>query len=625
VTEGSAERRLAAILSADVAGYSRLMAADEEGTVRRLAVAREEVARVLGLQRGRLVDFTGDNFLAEFPSALAAVTAAVEIQRVLAAGNRSVPPDLRMEFRIGVHLGDVRVEEGRLYGDGVNIAARLEQHAPPGGLCLSSAVHDQVARRIGLACEDLGALALKNIPQPVRAFTVRLGRSAERPARRAGRLRRAAVALGAALALGALALLASWPAPLGWLFDAAGLTSLPDAPPLPDRPSLAVLPFANVGGDPAQEYFSDGITDELTTAFARVPGLFVISRSSAFTYKGKPVRVEDVGRELGVRYVLEGSVRRAGDRLRISAQLSDARSGFQLWSERYDRDLADVFAVQAEIAEAIIAAAGVEIRDEVRERVRLHPTAAIGAYDAYLAAGANVRTNTRSGVLEARRLAEAALAIDPDYAPALTELALTHLIALGFCWETDPAGRERARTLLSRSLVLDPGHAQTNHGLGLVHLIGGRPQEAIPHFERAIELAPSFEPPRIGLSIAQAQSGAPLEALRTAQAALRLTPRPPPAARAVLALAQFRAGRVEEAVQIWEAARASTPDLLPVLFSLGSYYEGAGRHEEARAVVAEIRRVNPELRADDIGSKCSIGGSAEDSATRENLRRAGLP
>jgi TolB-like protein/class 3 adenylate cyclase/Flp pilus assembly protein TadD len=620
------ERRLAAILSADVAGYSRLMAADEEATVRRLGAYREQVALLVRQQRGRLVDFTGDNFLAEFPSALDAVQAGVEIQRVLGARNTHLPAEQRLEFRIGIHLGDVRVEEGRLYGDGVNVAARLEAHAPPGGLCLSAAVYEQVASRVALAYEDLGALALKNLPQPVRAWAARLPGSEARRSRARRPVRRAALAATVALALGALALWASWPAPLGWLFDAAGITKASESPALPDQPSLVVLPFTNLSGDPGQEYFSDGITDELTTAFARVPGLFVISRSSAFTYKGKPARVEDVGRELGVRYVLEGSVRRAGDRLRISTQLSDARSGFQLWSEHYDRDIADVFAVQSEIAEAITATVGIEIRDEIRERIRIRPTGTLGAYDAYLAASAGIRTNTRLGVLEARRLAEAALAIDPDYVPALTMLAQIYLVELSFCWRTDAAARESALGLLNRSLALDPSHAGTYHGLGIVKLIEGRPKDALPHFERAIELSPSFDPPRLGLSLAQAQTGAPLEALRTIQAALRLTPRPPPGAQGVLGFAHFRAGRVEEAIRIWEAVRASNPDQLPALFSLGSYYEGAGRHEEARAVVADIRRVNPELRADDIGTRCSVGGSAEGlTTTRENLRRAGLP
>jgi tetratricopeptide (TPR) repeat protein len=324
--------------------------------------------------------------------------------------------------------------------------------------------------------------------------------------------------------------------------------------------------------------------------------------------------------------VLEGAVRRAGEQLRVSARLSDAARGFQLWSQRYDRELTDVFAVQSEIAESITTTVGIEIRDEVRERIRAHPTEAIGAYDAYLAASAHIRTNTRRGVLEARRLAEAALAIDPEYVPAITQLGQIYLVELAFCWRADDAGREEALALLNRSLALDPGYAETHHGLGVEKLIEGRPQEAIPYFERSIELAPSFDPARLGLGIAQTQTGAPLLALRTIQTVLRLTPRPPPAAQGVLAFAQYRVGRVEEAIRIWESARAVNPEQLPTLFSLASYYEGSGRHDEARAVVAEIQRVNPELRADQIGAKCSVGGSAEGlDVTRANLRRAGLP
>jgi len=619
------ERRLAAILSADVAGYSRLMAADEEATVRRLGAYREQVGLLVRGQHGRLVDFTGDNFLAEFPSALDAVSAAVEIQRVLGARNAHLPLEQRLEFRIGIHLGDVRVEDGRLYGDGVNIAARLEPHAPPGGLCLSGAVHEQVASRVELVCEDLGGLALKNLPQPVQAWAARLPvpGAARTPA--GGGVHRALLAAAAVLALAGLGFWASWPAPLGWLFDAAGITKATENPPLPDQPSLVVLPFTNLSGDAAQEYFSDGITDELTTAFARVPGLFVISRSSAFTYKGKPARIADVGRELGVRYVLEGSVRRAGDRLRISAQLSDAARGFQLWSESYDRELTDVFAVQSEIAEAITATVGVEIRYEVRERIRAYPTEAIGAYDAYLAGSAGISTNTRSGVLEARRLDEAALAVDPDYVPALTQLAQTYLIELGFCWTTDSANRERAHALLLRALALDPEHAETHHALGLVKLGERQLREARTHFERAIELAPSFLPALLGLALVQVDLGEPLVALSTIAQALRISPRPPPVLKAVQAGALHRAGRVEEAVELREALRASHPDMIPALIPLASFYEETGRHAEAAAVMEDIRRANPELRAKDVGESCP-GGSLEGlEATRASLRRAGLP
>jgi len=625
LTSEPAERRLAAILSADVAGYSRLMAADEDATVRRLAAYREEVALLLRQHRGRLVDFTGDNFLAEFPSALDAVQAAVEIQRAIAARNADVSPDARMEFRIGVHLGDVRIEDGRLFGDGVNIAARLEQHAPPGGLCLSAAVHEQVASRVALAYQDLGALALKNLPQPVRAWAARLPAAPVAPAPVRRGLRRAVLAAAATLALAALGLWVSWPRPLGWLLDRMGITALPENPPLPDRPSLVVLPFANLSDDPAQEFFSDGITDELTTAFAQVPGLFVISRSSAFWYKGKATRIEDVGRELGVRYVLEGSVRRQGEQLRLSAQLSDPTRGFQIWSQRYDRDITDVFAVQSDITASIIAAVGVEIQGEVRERIRARPAETIGAYDTFLAAEGAGRGLTRRGNLESRRLYERTLELDPDYAPALAGLAGTYLKESIWCWKFDRSERERAVELLHRALALDPSLAGAHSNLGLAELERNRPAEAIPHFERAIELAPSYEAARLGLSAAQSRNGQPLAGLRSLQEALRLTPRPQPAALSVQTFAQELAGRHEDALRTAESVRATYPEQLVTLLWLAAQYEKSGRHDEAQAVMAEVRQVNPELRADQIG-ECIRGLSSDGIPVyQENLRRAGLP
>ncbi len=620
-----AERRLAAILSADVAGYSRLMAADEDATVRRLATHREEVELLLRQHRGRLVDFTGDNFLAEFPSALDAVQAAVEIQRVLGALNADVPAEARIEFRIGVHLGDVRVENGRLFGDGVNIAARLEQHAAPGGLCLSAAVHEQVASRVALVYQDLGALALKNLPQPVRAWAARLPTAPAAPGPSRRGLRRAAIGAAATLALAALALWASWPAPLGWLLDRMGITAQPENPALPDQPSLVVLPFANLSGDPAQEYFSDGITDELTTAFAQVPGLLVISRGSAFAYKGKPTRIEDVGRELGVRYVLEGSVRRAGEQLRLSAQLSDPTRGFQIWSQRYDRDITDIFAVQSDITASIIAAVGVEIRGEVRERIRARPAETIGAYDAFLAAGAAGRGLTRRGNLESRRLYERTLELDLDYAPALAGLAGTYLNESVWCWKFDRSECARAVELLHRALALDPSLAAAHSTLGLAELERRRPAEAIPHFERAIELAPSYEAARLGLSAAQSRNGQPLAGLRSLQTALRLTPRPQPGALSIQTLAQERAGRHEDALRTAESVRATYPEQLPVVLWLAAKYEMSGRHDEAQAVVADVRQVNPELRADQVGECIRALSSDEIPVFRESLRRAGLP
>lgn len=315
------DRKLAALLSADVAGYSRLMAQDEEGTVERIGAYREEVSLLVQQHRGRLVDFSGDNFLAEFPSATDAVRSAVEIQRVLAARNADLACDHRLEFRIGVHLGDIRTEDGRLYGDGVNIAARLEALADAGGICVSSAVHEQVHGKLGLEFDHLGQRSLKNIPGPIRVYRVVLD-GGEAPSRRDPGTRPARIALAISIVLlSAGGLVIAWSltgeAPDGVEPSSAVLAASSAA----ERPTIAVLPFVNISGDAEQEYFVDGMTEDLITDLSKVSGLLVIARNSTFVYKNKPVKVQDVGRELGAAYVVEGSVRRAGDRLRITAQL----------------------------------------------------------------------------------------------------------------------------------------------------------------------------------------------------------------------------------------------------------------------------------------------------------------
>ncbi|MHC4225781.1 MAG: adenylate/guanylate cyclase domain-containing protein, partial [Planctomycetota bacterium] len=327
-------------------GYSRLMAEDEAATIRTLTDYREDIAMRVRQHRGRVVDAPGDNLLAEFPTALDAVRCAVETQGVLRALNASLPDERRMDFRIGVHMGDVAAEGERIYGDGVNIAARLEALAEAGGVCISATVHEQVRNKLDAGFTDLGDHTVKNIPDQVRVYRVQPrgqpgapARASTPPDERPRRLRTALVATAAVLLLLALGLWASWPRPLGLLIDLAGVSGPPVNPPLPEKPSIVVLPFANMSGDPQQEYFSDGITEELITDLAGIPELFVISRNSAFTYKGQPVKVRDVGRDLGVRYVLEGTVRKVEGRVRITAQLIDATSGFHLWSESYDREL----------------------------------------------------------------------------------------------------------------------------------------------------------------------------------------------------------------------------------------------------------------------------------------------
>jgi adenylate cyclase len=377
MSEGRVERRLAAILAVDVAGYSRLMGEDEEGTHERLkAHLRELVDPKIRVHHGRIVKNTGDGFLTEFPSVVDAVRCAVEMQREMAARNAAVPAERRIEFRMGINVGDIIIEDDDIFGDGVNIAARLETLAEPGGICISAAAHEQVRDRLDLAFDDLGEQQVKNIARPVRTYRVALGISSR-------------VALPAA-------------APL----------------PLPDKPSLAVLPFANMSGDPEQEYFADGMVEEITTAIARLPWLFVIARNSAFTYKGKPVAVKQVAQELGVRYVLEGSVRKAGNRVRITGQLIDTTTGAHIWADRFDGALDDIFELQDQVASNVAGAIEPKLRQSEIERASRKPTANLTAYDFYLRALAQSYRYTEAGLADAVVLARQALAIDPSYTPA---------------------------------------------------------------------------------------------------------------------------------------------------------------------------------------------------------------
>src|SRR6516225_3151375 len=371
------ERRLAAILAVDVAGYSRLMGEDEEGTLAALHAVRRELSDPkIAEHRGRIVKTTGDGLLVEFASVVDAVRCAVEVQLEMIARNASAPAGRRIEFRMGVNVGDIIIEDGDIFGDGVNIAARLEGLAKPGGICLSAAAHEQVRDRLDLAYDDLGEQQVKNITRPVRTYAVALGASS-----------RASLPVGAPL-------------------------------PLPAKPSLAVLPFQNMSGDPEQEYFADGMVEEITTAIARLPWLFVIARNSAFTYKGKAVDVKRVAQELGVRYVLEGSVRKAGNRVRITGQLIDTATGAHIWADRFDGALDDIFDLQDQVASNVAGAIEPKLRQSEIERASRKPAANLTAYDLYLRAVAQSYRFTEEGLAEAVVLAQQALAIDPSYAPA---------------------------------------------------------------------------------------------------------------------------------------------------------------------------------------------------------------
>ncbi len=620
------ERKLAAILSADVAGYSRLMAQDEDATVRTLAAYRQEIALLVEQHRGRLVDFTGDNFLAEFPTATEAVECGVEIQRVLAARNEALLPERKMQFRIGIHLGEVRVEEGRLYGDGVNIAARLEGLAEEGGICISAGVHDQVRNKLNARYQDLGDHTVKNIPDQVRVYRVQPGAAQAAETRAEGRsrrLRNRLLVTGAVLALVAIALWATWPRPLGLLLDIAGVSGPPVNPPLPDKPSIVVLPFANISGDPEQEYFSDGITEDLITDLARIPELFVISRNSAFSYKGRPVKVREVGRELGVQYVLEGTVRKSEGRVRITAQLIDATTGFHRWSERYERELSNIFALQSEISQEILAQLKVELRDAQIERFTRRSTTDVKAYDTFMQGFAHLARFTHEDTLEARYLFERAIEQDPDFGVAYAFAGMTYFNEYSFGWNLDSTLLDRATELAQRALALAPSEGPAYVLWSLIKLNEGQLGEAVAAAEKAVELNPNIEVPHLVLGLALAQQGRMAAAMQSLARALRLNPKAPSGSWVIVAYINFQAGRRQEAVELLERVRASNSDLILARIPLAIFYESEGRHEEARVLVSEILAVNPNFTAESV-TRLALLGSAPDEG-RASLRRAGLP
>jgi adenylate cyclase len=495
MAEARVERRLAAILAADVAGYSRLMGADEEGTLAALKELRRDLADLkIKEHRGRIVKTTGDGLLVEFASVVDAVRCAVEVQREMSDRNAGVPAERLIEFRIGINLGDIIIDKRDIYGDGVNVAARLEALAEPGGICVSRVVRDQVRDKLGFAFEDMGEQQVKNIARPIRVHRIRLTEEASvtsiRPSHPAG-------------------------AP-------------PLALPLPDKPSVAVLPFTNMSGDPEQEFVSDGIAEDVITALSRYPSLFVIARNSCFTYKGRAVDVKQVGRELGVRYVLEGGVRKAGNRIRVTAQLVESETGNHVWAERYDRDLADIFAVQDEITEAVTIAIAPAIADaELQRAVRKSP-GSLDAWAAYQRGLWHLSEANPDDNEIAQRFFQQAIDLDPTFAGGYSGLALAQLQAaavyqkLGLL-EAQSSAEASAR----RAVALDGADAEARSCLGWALQARGELEGALAEIERALAMSPN-------LAVAHGQRGAtlifsgrPKEGLAAIQTSIRLDPRDP--------------------------------------------------------------------------------------------------
>jgi len=587
------KRKLTAILSADAVEYSRLMGDDEEATVRTLTAYREVLSTLIQQHNGKVLDSPGDNLLAEFASVVDAVQCGVAVQKEIKARNDELPEDRRMQFRIGINLGDVIQEEDRIYGDGVNIAARLEGLAEPGGICISKTAFDQIESKLPYGYDFLGDQTVKNIAKPVGAYrvimepriTVARAKDRETPF-----WLRKGILVGVVAVLVAIIGVVIW----NFSFRAPPIEPVSEedmAFPLPDKPSIAVLPFANIG-DPEQEYIADGITEQIITALARNPLLFVIASNSTFTFKGKAVKVQQVSRELGVRYVVEGSVQRSGDRIRITAQLIDATKGDHMWAENYDRDLKDIFALQDEIAIEILRATRgklLGVGDQSREK----GTTNIEAYLKYLKSRPLNCANDANNRLAQKILAES-IALDPKFAAAYAALGMSYNGQFMNGWSQSPGeDLKRAFELAQKAISLDPALNLPHVTLGWLYLLQGKHDEAVAEGRKAVAIAPSSAYANFQLGAFLTFADLLEEAISVSLNALRLNPFPDDWQLWFLGNAYSAAKRYEEALVYFKKAQERNPQ------NMWSYIARAGilglldREEEARAEAKEFLRLNP--------------------------------
>jgi TolB-like protein/class 3 adenylate cyclase/Flp pilus assembly protein TadD len=622
------KRKLAAILSADVEGYSRLMDDDEEATVRTLTDFRTAIADLAQQFRGRIVDTPGDNILADFISVVDAVNCAVEIQRELAERNAELPDNRKMEFRIGVNLGDVIEEEGRIYGDGVNIAARVEAMAEAGGICISGRAHDQVENKLDLEYEDLGKHQVKNIARPIQIYRV-----LSYPGAAAHRVAQAKETLGRRWRKMALSVAATIVvAVIGfgiWQFYLRRPTVEPAsvekmAYPLPDKPSIAVLPFDNMSGDPEQEFFSDGLVEEIITALSSVPEFFVVARNSTFTYKGKPVKVQQISEELGVQYVLEGSVRKSGEKVRITAQLIDALKGHHLWAETYDRNVEDLFAVQEEITVKVITELREKITGSAQIRFAEPCSENLEAYLKYLKANELTQRFNRTDNAKAKRLAEEAVALDPEYACAYSLLGMIHRMDVFLGSSSSPArSLATAREMVDKAMEINPSLAGPHGILSLIYLTMDQYENAIAAAEKAVALEPNNRIANIAMGITLVQAGRPEESISFIKKTMRIDPFAT-SYLGYLGLAYFLAGQHEEAIQVINTQLDKTKDFRSSLI-LAAAYSAAGREEEAHAVASEILEMNPKFTLEQFSKSLRYKNPEDKELIISNLRKAGLP
>ncbi len=627
---GGTQRRLVAILSVDAVGYSRLMAEDEEGTARTLAACQHLMSDLVGQHGGRVVDAPGDNLLAEFPSVVDTVRCAVRIQEEMASHNADLPPERRLAFRIGVNLGDVLVEGERIVGDGVNVAARLERLAEPGGICLSGSAFDQVEGKLALAFENAGEHRVKNLPKPIRVYRVRSGPGGRGRAggARFGRTGRAAAVVAV---FGGLAVAAVWLwAPRDGSETAT--TPGPDADALlalPRGPGIAVLPFTNMSGDPEQDYFADGLTEDILTGLSRFSQLRVIGRNSTFRYKGRAVDTRSVGRELGVRYVLEGSVRRAASQVRVTAQLLDATTDAHLWAETYDRDLTatNLFDIQDDIREKVVAsiadAYGIIARSELKGGWG-RGTASLDSYECVLLAHEYNALHTAAAHLRARDCLERVVEEDPGYADAWAQLAYLNREEYHHGFNRREGSLGRALALARQAVRLDPTSPMAHLALALAHWSRGELDGFLAAAERALALNSNDTQVLFTVGGNMARAGEWDRGVALVKKAIALSPYHPGWPYLTLFYDHYRKGEYQEALE--KAQRVNMPELWETYSALAQAYGQLGRTEPAQAAVANLLELYPDFPVNAWNEYRKNNLSDEDIARLvEGLRKAGLP
>ena len=591
MVEDHVERKLAAIFAGDVAGYSRLMGIDEEGTLHQLKTHRKElVDPKITEHRGHIVKTTGDGVLVEFISVVDAVRCAVEIQRGMAERNADVPADRRIEFRIGINVGDIISDNNDIYGDGVNVAARLEALAEPGGIFVSRNVHDQVRDKLSFGFEDMGEQLVKNIARPIGVHRVSLAESATEVSLR------------------------------------AAITAKPEHE-ASRRPSIAVLPFANMSGDPEQEYFADGISEDLITGLSKLRWFFVIARNSSFIYKGRAIDVKRVARELGVRYLLEGSVRKGGNRLRITAQLIDAETGNHIWADRYDGDLTDVFALQDAITEKVVAAIEPKLLQAEGIRSQSHSPEDLGAWEMVSQANSLFWRLTKAEGEAAIAILRQAVQRYPDYAPAHSMLAFMMLVSAYVGWTAGEQQSQvkQAAALAIRAAELDDSDPWAYFALGYVAYTMRRTDKAIEEFQRAIDLNPNFAAAHSYLSLALALAGQTNQAITHAEQAIRMSPHDPQNAVCFTALAAalYQAGRYGEAVNFGRKAVQQRSGWAPGHRIFCASLAQAGQIDEARTELDQLKELHPDISIAWIEKHVPYTAGPM-SKFLEGMRKAGL-